>query len=211
MSAKTRRILITDDHLIIRYGTIRLIKEFMPDAIFFEASTLNQAKAIISTEDIDLLILDINIPGGDNIKMVEAIKVKWPGIKVLMFSGYPEEDYAMRYIQAGADGYVHKDTSINEIQRAVELVLAGKTFMSEQVKEHAINTLISRDNPGRRIDTLSNRELDVARHLINGRGTIEIAAALNLQMSTVSTYKKRLFEKLQVKNIIELIDRFQES
>ncbi|WP_207423861.1 response regulator transcription factor [Desertivirga brevis] len=205
-----RNILIADDHAIVRYGLSLLINENIPTATLHEASTFDQAKEILNEQRIDLLILDINMPGGDSIKMIENIRVKWPATRILMFSSYLEDLYAIRYIQAGAQGYVHKETNEKDILKAIEQVLCGKTFMSEHVKEIVINNAIGGENPTG-ISSLSNRELDVAKLLIKGSGTVEIANILNLQMSTISTYKKRIFEKLRIKNVVELVELFQKG
>lgn len=208
MDLRNNNVLIADDHSIVRYGIILLLKEVLPRAEFYEAATFTETKKILGDKPMELLILDVNIPGGDNVRMVESLKAQFPEVKILIFSAYPEQTYALRYIQVGADGYLHKDSSERVIKKAVETVLAGKSFLSDTVKENAFSQILSKNSGLNGIDALSNRELDVATHLVKGLGIIEIAALLNLQMSTVSTYKKRVFEKLQINNLPELINQF---
>lgn len=210
MEIKNNSVLVADDHSIVRYGIILLLKDALPLAEFYEAATFTETKKILNDRLIELLILDINIPGGDNVRMVESLKAQFPEVKILIFSAYPEQIFALRYIQAGANGYLHKDSSEQVIKKAVETVLNGKSFLSDAVKDDAFSQILSKNNGLNGISGLSNRELDVAKHLIKGLGIIEIAALLNLQMSTVSTYKKRVFEKLRIRNLPELINQFSE-
>ena len=201
-------ILIADDHGVVRYGVMLLIKELYPTAILHQAATFNEALKTIRNQHVDLLILDINIAGGNNVQMLHVVKVLQEDLKVLMFSAYSEELYALRYIQAEANGYLHKDSTEQEIKKAITVVLSGKTYVSEAIKDSLINTVFGGSVFANNLDTLSNRELEVARLLAEGSGVSEISATLNLHISTISTYKIRVFEKLGIKNIAELIRAF---
>ncbi len=205
-------ILIADDHGIVRLGTAVVIKELLPHATVEQAENFNQMMTMLGERKYQLLILDINMPGGNNIQMVERILLKQPGIRILVYSSYDETLYAVRYLQAGAYGYLHKNSNKAQIKDAIETVLNNGKYMSEVVKELIYNNLISgkskmhKENP---LTRLSNREVEVAQFLIQGQGVQEVSNSLNLSTSTVSTYKNRIFEKLQVDNIAELIEKFK--
>jgi len=210
MNEKNIHVLIADDHGVVRYGMMLLLKDLFPAASLHQASSFNEALKIIAEQHISLLILDINIAGGNNVQMLNTVKLKQPDIKVLMFSAYSEQLYAVRYIQAGADGYLHKDSSDSEIKKAVKTVLAGKNYISDTVKDAMVSTMLNGSAAVNTLNVLSNRELEVAKLLVDGLGILEIAGVLNLHTSTVSTYKARIFEKMEVKNLADLIKKYQQ-
>lgn len=205
-------ILIADDHGIVRLGTTMVIKELVPFAGIEQAENFQEMMSLLGGKKYQLLILDINMPGGNNIQMIERVLLKQPGIKILVYSSYDETLYAVRYLQAGAYGYLHKNSNKVQIKDAIETVLNNGKYMSEAVKDIIYNNLIGgrskmhSENP---LTRLSNREVEVAQFLIKGLGVQEVSNSLNLSTSTVSTYKNRIFEKLQVGNIPELIEKFK--
>ena len=192
-------VLIADDHAIVKYGLSLMLKEMYGDPKCFEAATYNEVYNLLSQKHVDLLILDISMPGGNNIKSVEDLKITYPNLKILIFSYYLQNLYADRYFKAGADGFLHKGTPESEMKKVISAIVCG---------EHAYRpTSINSESFTHPMEILSDRELDVAKLLSLGMGNLEIANALTLQMSTVSTYKKRIFEKLDVGNIPELIQK----
>lgn len=205
----SRHILIADDHGVVRYGMMLLLKDLMPWAKISQIGSFNEATDFIKKAKIDLLILDINLPGGNNIQMLETLNAIQKGIKVLMFSAYEESLYATRYLQAGAKGYLHKQTSNNEIKKAIATVFSGGIYMSDNVKDLMLNKMLNHEEDQSPLDILSNREFEVAQLLIYGHGITDISTLLKLKISTVSTYKNRIFEKLNVVNIVQLIDKFR--
>ncbi len=209
MSISPKHILIADDHGVVRYGVMLLIKDFMPWASVSQVGNFKEALDLAAKTDIDLVILDINLPGGNNIQMLSLLSAVQKNIKVLMFSAYEENLYAERYMKAGARGYLHKQTCDKEIKKAIEKVLSGGIYMSELVKDLMVHKMLNNDDQLNPSEILSNREFEVAQLLINGLGITEIANNLNLQLSTVSTYKNRIFEKLNLTNIVQLIDKFR--
>jgi two-component system, NarL family, invasion response regulator UvrY len=201
-------ILIADDHAVVRYGTLLILKDAFAEMRFTEAADLGQVLDLLSAQSFDLLILDINIPGGNNLTMIDAIRLRQPEIKIMIFSGYDEHLFARRYLQHGVQGYLSKHSPEIEIVVAVETILFKKeiyasTNMKQQILTGVAGNKVSSTNP---LSMLSNRELDVTLMLIKGVGLAEISASLNLQISTVSTYKTRIFEKLEVTNVIELAE-----
>lgn len=196
-------ILVADDHSIIRFGLKLLLKKMYPGMSYFEATSYQQAEEILAEQMMQLVILDISMPGGGNIKAVTDFKSQFPETKILIFSSYPEKLYAERYLNAGADGYLHKDTAPQQITEMVRALISdegAQTLSYEQQEVAAADK-----SP---LDVLSDRELDVAKLLADGLGNLEISNALALQMSTVSTYKKRIFNKLDINNLSELIKKF---
>ena len=204
-----KHILIADDHGVVRYGIMLLVKDLFPHTEITQVGTFGDALRTVENKLVDLVILDINIPGGNNIQMLEMLAQKQKGIKVLVFSAYDENLYAVRYLQAGAKGYLHKQNSDQEIKFAINTVLSRGKYMSQDVKDILINNSLNNNNEGNPIKILSNREFEVAQMLISGYGITEISNLLALQMSTVSTYKNRIFEKMSVDNIVQLIDKFR--
>ena len=205
-----KHILIAEDHAVVRIGTKHLLKSLIPESIISDVDDFDKIVQELQAKSFDLLILDINIPGGNNTKMVEAIRNISPGIRILVFSSYDEQQYGLLYLQAGADGYLSKEAPEEEFKSAVLSVLDNKKYMSQDMQQLNINRLI---NPKEYLPdpvvTLSPRETDVLNLLKEGLGTAKIAEKLNLQLSTVSAYKARIFEKLGVKNIVELITKLK--
>lgn len=206
-----KRVLIADDHSIVRLGASIIIKEVLKTEDIVHAESYDEAKSKIQEAQYDLLILDLNMPGGNNIRMVQEILNLQPEIKILVFSSYDEQIYALRYIEAGAMGYLNKSTSMLELRDALERLKEGKKYMSDSVRDQYIEILtkskteVNKKNP---LLTLSDRETDVAKQLIKGYGVVDVAKAMDLNPSTVSTYKSRIFKKLNIKNIPDLIKIF---
>lgn len=205
-------ILITDDHDIVRLGTSIVIKETIPDAVIHQAIDFKETLKLLHEKKFDMLLLDINMPGGNNIKMVQEVLKIQPDLKILVFSSYEENIYALRYLQAGASGYVHKNSSKEELKNAIKSVLKKGRYMSPEVSNLYLDRLTEgkssqlNANP---LNRLSNREMDVAKLLINGLSIAEVSKEMNLKNSTISTYKTRIFEKLQVDNLRDLIEKFR--
>jgi DNA-binding NarL/FixJ family response regulator len=210
MNTTSKHILIADDHGVVRYGMMLFIKDLMPWAQVSQVGTFNEAIGHVNKSQVDLVILDINLPGGNNIKMVDSLKAVQPDIKVIIFSSYDEKIYAERYLRAGAKGYLNKETSNKEIKKAIQSVLSGGVYMSNTVKDLMLNRLLNIEVGQNPLSVLSNREIEVAQLLVIGKGVTEIFTALNLQLSTVSTYKNRIFEKLDVSNVVQLIEKFKD-
>ena len=116
-------ILMADDHAIVRYGTIALIREFMEEATVSEAANFDETLRQVGERPFDLLILDINIPGGNSFQMIDVLRLRQPGLKILIFTAYDEHMYGFRYLQAGADGFLMKNASEQEIKYAIRAVI----------------------------------------------------------------------------------------
>lgn len=203
------KILITDDHRIIQQGLTIVIKEYSNKAIVSYANSVNTTILSLEQGKVDLLILDINIPGGNNFRMIEQIKEIQPDLKILLFSAHEESTYALRYLKAGVNGYLEKSASEEEIKKAINRVLIKGKYYSTNIQDQLFDTYYEGANSKRKLHHLTNREIEVARFIIDGEGTSSIGEKLDLQASTISTHKKNIFEKLQISNISELIDIFR--
>lgn len=203
MEILNQNILIIDDHLVVRKGVELIIKDKFTNPQIFEAENYNDAIEIVSTIKIDLIILDIIINGKEDINIMKEFKKIQNHVKILVLSCHEEEFYGLRYLKNGADGYLQKFSSEDNINLAISKVLKTGFYHSESLQKKIANIKANKglSNP---IDSLSNREFEIAKMLVNGSGNLEIANLLNIQMSTVSTYKNRIFEKLNINNIVAL-------
>lgn len=202
------KILIADDHMIIRIGIAMIIEELYPTAQITQLSDFNEVVTVLKENAFDLLILDINIPGGNNLQMIEAIRLRQPQQKILMFTAYDEELFASRYLQAGANGYLVKDSPREEIAKAIHTVLQNEVYVSDTVTQGILQRLSGKAENNYSLSQLSNREMEVLQLLVTGKSITEIAAMLHLGITTINTYKTRVLEKLNMKNVVELVSRY---
>ncbi|MEO6705768.1 MAG: response regulator transcription factor [Ginsengibacter sp.] len=198
------KILLVDDHAIVRSGLKLLIEDFISHSVIEEAQDGDSAFEKIKKNDYDLIIMDVNMPNTDSFGILDTIFTIKPAVKIIMFSMNAEEIYAKKFLKMGAMGYVQKDVPGNEIKKAISTVLNGKKYISEELREKFLNDLQVNNNSANPFDALSLRELEIVRYLIQGDSVGEISQKLKLHTSTVGTYKSRIFEKLQCNNIIEL-------
>jgi DNA-binding NarL/FixJ family response regulator len=204
------RVLIAEDHTMVRYGTNIILKDLFPDGKIIQAINFEQVMQYLEEEPLDLLILDINIPGGDNMQMIDVIRLRQPSLKILVFSAYDEQLFAIRYLQAGVNGYLMKQASESEMREAILTVLKDDIYISADVKQQLVfNSSQKKPQINNPIHSLSNREMEVMQYLVKGITLAEISRKLSLQVSTVNTYKTRIFEKLHVNNVIELVQKIQ--
>ena len=199
-----KKLLLADDHGIVRMGTSNVIKQKFPDVTVLQAQDVEKATEIINDQIIDFAIIDIKMPGGSSIDLVKEIKELQPKAKILMFSGLNEDQYGQRFLKLGVNGFLSKHEAVEEVITAIELINSGETYVSsdlaKKMKEGSKST----------IDNLSARELEIISLMSEGMGNLEISKELDLKTSTVSTYKKRVMEKFNVSNSVELIDKYRD-
>jgi DNA-binding NarL/FixJ family response regulator len=197
------RVLLVDDHEVVRRGVRELLTEQYPDAQFGEAGTLPAARDALAREGWDLMLLDINLPGGSGLELLARARRLCPRMAVLMLSAYPEEEFAVRAFRLGADGYLTKSSVAEEMLLAVGRVIAGVRYVSIELADRLAATL---GNPLAQAphEALSPRELEVMRLVAVGRTIKEIAANLGLSEKTIATYRARVSEKLGVSTNVEL-------
>lgn len=206
-----KKILIVEDHAIVRMGIEFLIADMFTSVDIRQAATFRDALDILSGSEFDMVLLDINIPGGENNRMISAIRKVQPDVRILIFSGLEEEIYALHYINAGANGYLSKGASEEEYKVAIMSVLDKDKYVSHKVQRLMINNILESKNSSHNpLEELSKRELEVMYLLAQGKWTKEIAVILDLKETTISTYKSRIFEKLEVSNVIEMFRKLEQ-
>lgn len=197
------RILVVDDHSIVREGAKRIITDTDDMEVADECCDGHDALRKILDNDYDVVLLDIALPGMDGLDVLRAVKMKKPTLPILILSMYPEEQYASRVLKEGASGYVAKGSLPSELVTAIRKVSRGKKYISESLAENmAFNLTEDHIRPH---EHLSNKEYQVFRMIAKGRTTKEIAMELSLARPTISTYRARIFEKMNMKSMGELI------
>jgi len=197
------RILIADDHSILRQGLKRLLAEAIPNAEFGEAGSYTEALTLATRSDWDLVLADITMPGRSGLDLLKELKSLRPNLPVLVLSMHAEDQFAVRAIKAGAAGYLKKDCSPAELVRAVNRAAAGGRYVSEALAERLAVHLQS-GGPNAPHEQLSDREFVVLRLIASGKSMKEIAAELGLSINTVNTYRARMLNKLDLKTNVEL-------
>lgn len=200
-----KKFLIIDDHMVVRSGIKALLSDLYKPSTIDEAHDGESALKKIETEEYDLVLLDIQMPNTDTLALMQMISSTHQGIKVLIFSMSPENIYAQRYLKAGAMGYLNKDSSLDELIRAIDLVLKGKKYISETLLEILASSAGQEKNENP-FNKLSPREFEITNLLLSGKTISQISNSLHLGVSTVGTHKSRIFEKLRVTNLLELKD-----
>lgn len=203
----THSFLIADDHVVVRTGLAITIRDAFPSAEITSVESFTKALDQVGQKQYEVLLLDINLPGGNSPSVISDIRKIDKEIRILMFSAFDEITFALRYLQSGADGFLSKTAGNEETCLAIQTVLEKKQYVSEKVKHHFFTSLLQNKKEMNPIDLLSVREADVLHYILNGKAINEIAELLELSPTTVSTYKNRIFEKLRVKNLVELINK----
>ncbi|MCL2313071.1 MAG: response regulator transcription factor [Firmicutes bacterium] len=196
------KIMIVDDHAVVRKGLIQILEEKPGIYTIDEASSGDELINKLKTNDYDVIILDISMPGRDGLEVLKFLRNVKPNIPVLAFSMYPEEQYAIRLLKSGASGYLNKECPPEEFVKAIERVANGQKYVSPQLGEILINNLGMQDAPLH--DALSDREFQVMCMTAKGRTPTQISHDLSLSINTVSTYRIRILEKLGLKNTAEI-------
>jgi len=197
------QVAIVDDHQIVRTGFRELLSEDSKINIAFEAASGDEALEKLRTAQCDVLLLDISLPGKSGVDVLRAVRQRHPDIKVLILSGFPEESYALAMIRNGASGYLCKDCERDELLRAIHMVSAGRRYVSPRTAELLADEMSGERN-GVLHETLSDRELQVFLRLARGDSVSDIAGQLHLSVKTISTYRSRVTEKLNVASNAEL-------
>lgn len=202
-------VLIIEDHPLIIMGLKMIILECDPSANFTEAETFPDGLSVLGDSQIDIVILDIEIPGSENIKMIDKIREKRRNAIILIHSGYDETVYALPFLKAGADGFLSKQASKEEIKLAWHTLLAKRKYASANVQQQLLNNISEhRDSTSANsLKSLSPNELQVVQLMNEGKWTKEIASIMNLKENTISTYKRRIYDKLGVNGPVELAQK----
>lgn len=197
------KILIGDDHSVVRKGLIQILKEAFPFAEITEASNGAEMFKYALKNTYEIIISDISMPGRSGIEFIKEFKEVQPKTPVLILSIHPAELYANRTIKAGASGYINKESAPEELVIAVTQLLNGKKYITDEVAEILFESKTAK-NEKLPHETLSNREFEVFKMIAQGKNSNEIAKYLSLSANTVSTYKTRLLDKMNLKNISDI-------
>jgi two-component system invasion response regulator UvrY len=198
------KFLVADDHAIIRKGLVLILKEEFPGSLVGEVVNGVAVLAELKNQNYDVLIMDISMPDKNGIETLKQIRSNGNAIPILMLSIHPEEQYAVRVLKGGASGFLNKNSATAELVGAVRKVLNGGRYVSPSLSEKLLGNLESGDQ-GVLIASLSDREVEVTQQIAKGKTVTEIASELSLSVNTISTYRTRILEKLDLKNTAELI------
>jgi DNA-binding NarL/FixJ family response regulator len=205
---KITKIILADDHDVVKHGVEAIIRQNISGPIVIKVASTNELRnQLLVHKDIDLVILDIKMPGGNTVDIVKDIKANHEDIKILMYSAHDEPQYAVNFIRNGADGYLSKSQPLEKIALAIKVLENGKRFVDEAFDGDLINRKGEKDLSLSNL--LSHREFQILSLLATGKSNIDISEELNLQKSTVSTYKKRIMQKLNIDNNIGLVDAYR--
>jgi DNA-binding NarL/FixJ family response regulator len=198
------RVVIADDHTIVREGLKQLLGAASDLEVVGEARNGHEVLAIVRERDIDVLLLDLSMPGKGGMELIKQIKGERPKLRILVLSMHAEHQYAVRAIRAGASGYLTKDAASTQLVSALQKVAGGGAYISAEVAEQlALSAMPRAEGPPH--TSLSDREYQVFQLLVSGISVSDIALRLNLSVKTVSTHKARLMEKMGVANQTELV------
>lgn len=201
------KIIIADDHSVVLTGTKIIIEASLRNVALEMVKCYSELLQLYEKEHFDILLLDINMPGTKNLAMIAELRKLNSKTKIVVFSSY-DEQIALRYIRAGADGFISKMSENDEIIYAINSIIDNGYYFSQKITKMALNELNKNYQDKDPKTLLSDREAEVFELLLAGSGNLEISNKLKLHMSTVSTYKKRILEKLNMSNIAELIKNY---
>ncbi len=198
-----KRILIADDHSVVRRGVKQIIKDEFSSVHIGEASTVPEVYALLSEHKWDLLILDINLSGKNGLEVLKELKQRKSTVPVLVLSMHPEDQFALRSVRAGASGYLTKAGAPEELITAITKILHGGRYVTDTLAEKLANELAGNANKPLH-ETLSDREYHVMCMIASGKTVSQVAEDLSLSVKTISTYRRRLLEKMNMRTNAEL-------
>ncbi|HSO87058.1 MAG TPA: response regulator transcription factor [Draconibacterium sp.] len=205
MNLKELKILVADDHSIVRKGIINSLVTIFPNVITGEAANAAEVLHIMNHDQWDLVILDISMPGRSGLEVLRDIKTGYPKVPVIIFSMYPEDQFAVRAIKAGASAYLSKDVSSKELEKAIKGILQGDHFFTPSVAALLTSELQNNKHNKAVHETLSDREYQVFQLISKGKGVSDIAEELNLSVKTISVYRSIILKKMNLKNNSEMM------
>jgi len=202
MSDSSIRVLIADDHAIVRQGLKAILADTEDLVVTGEAENGVRALQLIRDGDYDVVLMDVNMPDRNGIDTLKLVKKEFPKLPVLMLSMHPEEQYAIRALKAGAAGYLSKQSAPDLLVTAIRQVASGKKYVSATLAEQLAEAITEDDRPPH--ERLSDREYQTLCMIASGKTLTQIGEELNLSVKTVSVYRARLLEKMKLKNNAEL-------
>lgn len=197
------RLLIVDDHTIVRHGLRQVVSESADIEVAAEAGSSAEAVRLLRENTYDMVLLDISLPDKNGIETLKQIKRDKPDLPVIMLSMHGEDEFGVRALKAGASGYVHKQNAHDQLETAIRQVASGRRYISPDLAEELARS-IGESSEKRPHELLSDREFDTLRMLASGKSLTEIAESLSISPKTVSVYRTRLLEKMKLKNNAEI-------
>jgi len=197
------KILLADDHAVVRQGLKLILADHFKKAVFGQARNATEALFRIAKEHWDVLVLDITMPGRSGLEILQDVKRLRPKLPVLVLSMHPEDQFAVRMLKAGAGGYMTKESADEELVGAIQKVVSGGRYISPSLAERMASYL-SVDVQKAPHERLSDREFQVLRMIASGKTVSQIGRELSLSVKTISTYRARVLEKMDMKNSAEL-------
>ncbi len=205
LTDKSITFLLADDHSLIRQGIMFLLEEMELECEINHASNLKQVLESVKVHPIDIAIIDAHFPDGNSLSILSEIKNTRPEIKILIFSGIDENTQSLKFINAGANGFLSKLSDEDNVKQAILKIINDGEYISPTLQALLMSSIRNRNliNP---LFSLTERELQIAEMYAEGLGNLEIANKLDIKQNTVSTLKKRIFDKLNIENLVELIE-----
>jgi DNA-binding NarL/FixJ family response regulator len=200
----TMKVLVADDHAVVREGLKRILTQDRSIEVVAEAGDGTAALARAQEVSLDVVVLDMSMPGRGGLETLQELKRQWPQIGVLVLSMHPEDQYAMRVLREGADGYLTKDSAAEELIGALRKIHDGGKYVSPKLAERLALT-VERGFEGPPHERLSTREFQVLVLIAQGRTVTEIGDELHLSVKTISTYRTRILDKMGLRNNAELM------
>jgi two-component system, NarL family, invasion response regulator UvrY len=197
------KVLIADDHSVVRRGLRQILTETPDILVGGEASTVQEVRQLVHDQRWDVIVLDLNMPGGSGIELLSELRRLSQGPRVLVLTVYPEEQYAVRAIRAGAAGFLTKESAPERLIDAVRKIAAGGRYVSAELGE-TLASLVAGEAQGMPHERLSNREFEIFKMLASGKTVSEVALELSLSVKTVSTHRTRLLKKMEMRTNAEL-------
>jgi two-component system invasion response regulator UvrY len=198
------KILLADDHTVVRAGLRRILLEAFPQATFAEAANVGEVIELVRKKPWDVVLLDISMPGRNGLEALKEIKAERPNAAVLILSAHPEEQFAVRCLKAGAAGYLTKDRAPEELVQAINKVLSARRYVTEALAER-LAALVAAPVDKAPHETLSDREFQVMLMLARGKTVKEIGGELSLSVKTISTYREHIVRKTALRNNSEIM------
>jgi DNA-binding NarL/FixJ family response regulator len=198
------KVLIADDHAVVRRGLTQILSETSDIIVGGAAATAQEVRDFVRRERWDVVLLDINVPGGRGLELLSEIKKEKPELPVLILTMYSEEEYAVRAIRAGASGFLTKESSPEKLVDAIRKVAGGGRWVSPELAE-TLASLVAGEARGAPHERLSDREFEVMKMLAAGKTVSQVAQELSLSVKTVSTHRTRILKKMGMKTNAELM------
>ncbi|HEU4645777.1 MAG TPA: response regulator transcription factor [Burkholderiales bacterium] len=199
------RVLLVDDHALVRAGIRSLLQELADVEVVAEASDGAQALQIAEREQPDVVLMDIAMKGMNGLEAAAKLRERQPGVKVVILSMHTSEEYVLLALRAGAAGYLIKDSATAELGLALNSVMRGETYLSPAISRQVVDGYVQRVGTGTGADPLTQRQREVLKHIAEGRSTKEIAFELDLSVKTIETHRAQIMERLGIRDVAGLV------